>query len=174
MPISKKPDSDSEAKEAAAKVEEAQVATTELAFSEDQAAKCARPAEKHNQPGPLGTVQATPEVEVMGPAQRERVRLGEALRKQGIDEHAVAATYADVVEKLLGKTHESDNVEKLLVDILKECSKHLEEDAKAVGSSPVRVTLVHNVARPQRNSLPAEAQPAPAKDPPPNAEPVGQ
>jgi hypothetical protein len=86
---------------------------------------------------------------------KRRVRMGEALRIKGIDEHAVAETFANVVDMLKDKTESSDSVEKLLVDVLKECSKHLEEDSKATASAPVQVKLIHNVARPRRDSLPA-------------------
>lgn len=81
----------------------------------------------------------------------QRVRMGEALRIEGIDEQCVAAAYAGVVGMLKDKAVASDSVDKLLVDILKECSKHLEEDSKAAGGAPVQVRLIHNVARPQRN-----------------------
>ena len=87
------------------------------------------------------------------------VRMGQALRGQGIDEHSVARTFAQVVDTLKGKSEGSDDVDKLLVDVLKECSRHLEEDNKAAESAPVRVKLIHNVARPQRDA-PAAAQPA--------------
>lgn len=90
---------------------------------------------------------------------KKPVRMGEALRGQGLDEHSVARTLAQVVDTLKGKSEGSDDVDKLLVDVLKECSRHLEEDNKAAESAPVRVKLVHNVARPQRNA-PATAQPA--------------
>ncbi len=85
------------------------------------------------------------------PQGHERVRLGEALRMKGLDEHAVAEALASVVGKLQNKGDETDGVEKLLVDVLKECCKHLEEDAKASGESPVQVRLIHKVARPKRN-----------------------
>jgi cell division ATPase FtsA len=85
---------------------------------------------------------------------KRRVRMGEALRIKGIDEHAVAETFAGVVDMLKTKTEENDDVEKLLVDVLKECSKHLEEDSKATAAAPLQVKLIHNVARPRRDSAP--------------------
>lgn len=92
----------------------------------------------------------------------QRVRMGEALRIKGIDEHSVAEAYAGVVGMLKDKAVASDSVDKLLVDILKECSKHLEEDSKAAGGAPVQVRLIHNVARPQRNV--SAAAPSAASD----------
>jgi len=89
--------------------------------------------------------------------------MGQALRGQGIDEHSVARTFAQVVDTLKGKSEGSDDVDKLLVDVLKECSRHLEEDNKAAETAPARVKLIHNVARPQRKA-PAAAQPAGAHD----------
>lgn len=102
---------------------------------------------------------------------RNRVRLGQALRKKGIDEHMVAGTYAAVVDMLKGKTLKNDSVEKLLVDILKECSKHLEEDNKAAENMSVRVRLIHNVARPKRDPAPLPALPAQAYPVAESAEP---
>lgn len=78
-----------------------------------------------------------------------QMRMGEALRNQGINEQSVAAAYARVVAMLKNKTA-GGSVDKVMLDILKECSKHLEEDSKAAGSAPIRVRLIHNVARPQR------------------------
>lgn len=94
---------------------------------------------------------------------RKRVRMGEALRKQGIDEYAVAETLAEVVGMLKGKSETNESVEKLLVDVLKECSKHLEEDNKSLGATPVRVNLIHTVARPEYNPVPALPAPPTAQ-----------
>jgi hypothetical protein len=86
-------------------------------------------------------------------SRRKRVRLGEALRKRGIDEHAVAGGYADVLGELQSKPKDS-NAEKLLVDVLKQCGKILEqEDAPANPESDIRsvpVVVLHNMMRPQR------------------------
>lgn len=91
------------------------------------------------------------------PRRRRRVALGEAMRKHGLDEHAIAQTYAGVV-KTLSKKKTGEGTEKLLVDVLKECSRVLEpplskERAGERGSSnaPVAVHLSHNVPRPVRN-----------------------
>jgi hypothetical protein len=85
---------------------------------------------------------------------RKRVRLGDALRQRGLDEHTMADNYVGVIEKLKEKTGKSGGVEKLLVDVLKECSRHLEPvraaDQRSAGDMPVHVHLVHNVARPER------------------------
>jgi hypothetical protein len=82
------------------------------------------------------------------------VRLGDALRECGLDEHSVADSYVGVIEKLKDKTDKSGGVEKLLVDVLKECSRHLEPvrptGGPGPGDVPVHVHLVHNVSRPER------------------------
>ena len=88
--------------------------------------------------------------------QRHRMRLADALRKQGIDEQTLAATYADVVEKLLCESMHG-RVEKLLVDVLKECSRLLEKEsapAKSDSRSGSTTIVVHNVPRPQRGPAP--------------------
>jgi hypothetical protein len=88
---------------------------------------------------------------------RKRVRLGDALRQRGLDEHEVADNFVGVIEKLKEKTDKSGGVEKLLVDVLKECSRHLEParpaDRLGTGDVPVHVHMVHNVTRPERRSI---------------------
>lgn len=93
---------------------------------------------------------------------RKRVRIGEALRKIGFDEYAIAQRYADTVDRLKDKSDRSGNVEKLLIDVLKECSRLIEpmrpetaSDRAGVRSAALHVHLVHNVPRPTRAALPA-------------------
>jgi hypothetical protein len=58
---------------------------------------------------------------------RRRIRLGEAFRKVGLDEQTVAENYVGVVETLREKTGpKTETAQKLLVDVLKECSRILE------------------------------------------------
>jgi hypothetical protein len=86
---------------------------------------------------------------------RKRVRLGEAFRKVGLDEQTVAETYVGVVETLRNNSTE-DPVQKLLVDVLKECSRVLEPPRGAsTGPSdqPSVVQLYHQVPRPERELL---------------------
>jgi hypothetical protein len=72
----------------------------------------------------------------------------------GLDEHAIAENFANVVGKLKHKTDQSGSVEKLLVDVLKDCARHLDASApaprSASGDVPVIVHLVHTVSRPAR------------------------
>jgi len=90
--------------------------------------------------------------------------MGEALRRQGLDEHAVAGTYAHVVEKLKKGGNEAASVEKLLVDVLKECSRQLEAEAQRAAEpsadAPTIVQLVHAVERPSRPAPPATEEAA--------------
>jgi hypothetical protein len=88
---------------------------------------------------------------------RKRILMGEALRKVGLDELALAGNLSHVVETLKEKTDETGDVEKLLVDVLKECARHLDsQDAPALrggspsAAAPAVVHLVHNVSRPER------------------------
>ena len=92
------------------------------------------------------------------------MRIGEALRKHGLDEHVVAGKFVHVVKKLTGKEAKASGVDKLLVDVLKECSRQIEasndaaqkaakekEAARAPSpDAPVIVQLVHSVERPDR------------------------
>ena len=82
------------------------------------------------------------------------MRIGDALRCEGLDEHAVAETYAEEVAKLKNKRKSDGGTEKLLFDIMKECSRHLESsrptERSGAGDTPVTVQLVHVVPRPER------------------------
>jgi hypothetical protein len=105
------------------------------------------PGREPQEPTPSGAT------EPFRKSRRKRVRLGEALRKRGIDEHAVAAGYADVVQELQSKPRDN-NEGKLLVDVLKQCGKILEEEDASVkpesGTATVPVVVLHNMLRPQR------------------------
>ncbi|MGD1210704.1 MAG: hypothetical protein ABR973_05025 [Candidatus Acidiferrales bacterium] len=80
--------------------------------------------------------------------------MGEALRRQGLDEHAVAGNWVHVVNRLTGNEPGDGGVEKLLVDVLKECSRQLDAEAAQASErsadAPVIVQLVHKVDRPMR------------------------
>ncbi|MGH9734850.1 MAG: hypothetical protein ACRD8A_09715 [Candidatus Acidiferrales bacterium] len=81
---------------------------------------------------------------------RKRVPISIALRKQGIDEHTIAETCAYTLDALKGIIPVKDGDKKLLIDFVKECTKLLGGDAQTAPSAPLRVRLVHKVARPQR------------------------
>jgi len=85
--------------------------------------------------------------------------MGDALRREGLDEHMVAQTYAGAVGTLKDKKDENGGIEKLLFDILKECTRHLESsrptERSGAGDTPVTVQLVHVVPRPERQSTEA-------------------
>ena len=83
------------------------------------------------------------------------MQMGEALRREGLDEHTVAERYAGVVSRLKKDPGDIASGDKLLVEILKECSRQMEATQPA-GESSIQVKLVHNVERPARSHL-AEA-----------------
>ncbi len=81
--------------------------------------------------------------------------MGEALRREGLDEHVVAGKWVHVVEKLTRPKAGAGGVEKILVDVLKECSRQLEAESQQAcersgADAPVIVQLVHKVERPAR------------------------
>jgi hypothetical protein len=79
--------------------------------------------------------------------------LGEALRASGFDELALAGNYVHFVDALKEKSDETGSVEKLLVDVLKECATHLDDappPRTGPSGTPVVVQLVHTVRRPNR------------------------
>ncbi len=87
------------------------------------------------------------------PMPAPRVSIGAALRQAGFDEHAIARQWVRVVSKLT-KTDAADRngVQKLLVDVLKECSRQVDSANQPYrsGDAPVIVQLVHTVSRPPR------------------------
>src|SRR5579862_6008053 len=87
-----------------------------------------------------------------------RIRIGEAMRRSGLDEYKVARTFAGVVDKLSDGTKDTGGVQKLLVDVLKECSRHLDppQTERAASAAPVHITMVHNVPRPFRAQAPQQ------------------
>jgi hypothetical protein len=101
-----------------------------------------------------------------------RIRIGDAMRRSGLDEYKVARTFAGVVDKLSDGTKDTGGVQKLLGDVLKECSRHLDppQSERAAPAAPVHITMVHNVPRPVRTQPPpqqlnAAPSAAPATEP---------
>jgi hypothetical protein len=101
------------------------------------------------------------------------------MRRTGLDEYKVARTLNGVVDKLSdGKTpKDTGGVQKLLVDVLKECSRHLDppQSERAAPAVPAHITMVHLVPRPVRTQTPPQQQQldaastaAPPNDPPPS------
>ena len=86
------------------------------------------------------------------------IPIGTALREEGLDERTVAQKYAHVLDKLTQPQAEAGSAEKLLVDVLKECSRQIEAaqqvERNPSADRPVIVQLVHTVSRPAR-ALPA-------------------
>lgn len=80
------------------------------------------------------------------------MRIGDALRRNGLDEMAIAEGLVSVVGALKKQISDGDGVDKLLVDVLKECSRILEpaRSADAAPDLPVIVKLMHTVSRPKR------------------------
>ena len=99
---------------------------------------------------------------------RKAMSIGQALRTHGLDEHKIADTYVHVVGKLTGGEETAGTVEKLLVDVLKECSKQIEmaQESQRGPAGPTIVQLVHNVPRPERTVAPAAAGAGAAGDSP--------
>ena len=103
------------------------------------------------------------------------------MRRSGLDEYKVARTFAGVVDKLSDGTKDTGGVQKLLVDVLKECSRHLDppQSERAAPAVPAHITMLHLVPRPVRTQTPPQQQlnTAPANDAPSAAlptEPVTQ
>ena len=105
---------------------------------------------------PAAAIDARPVYIALPP----RIRIGDAMRRTGLDEYKVARTFAGVVDKLSDGKNPKDTggVQKLLVDVLKECSRHLDppQTERAASAAPVHITMVHNVPRPVRTPTPPQ------------------
>jgi hypothetical protein len=108
-------------------------------------------------PLPVADIPALPSSPTLSAAQKKRptqkrVRIGDALRQSGLDEWRIAGGYVGVLDKLTQNASDGESPEKLLVDVLKECSRHLEppRSPDAVSDGPVTVNLIHHVSRPSR------------------------
>jgi hypothetical protein len=132
--------------------------------------KAKKPAARNSEPQAVSNLEAGAKLPEVAPGGvrieagstvkrrqgRKRVRLGDAMRKAGLDEHKVAETYVGVVEKLRDKNPGSGGVEKVLAGVLKDCSRVLEPpqpSSLSVGGNPATpIHLIHKVARPQRSA----------------------
>ena len=96
------------------------------------------------------------------------------MRRSGLDEYKVARTFAGVVDKLSDGTKDTGGVQKLLVDVLKECSRHLDppQSERAAPSVPAHITMLHLVPRPVRTQTPPQQQLNPAPSSPPATDPA--
>jgi hypothetical protein len=119
---------------------------------------------------------ATPETPGPPGPPLPRVRLAEAFRMAGLDEHKIANLYVFALGKLSGENESNEGVAKLLIDVLKECARVLDPprspgSASPVESGPVTFNLIHSVERPVRPPLSLPAAPASALPPPDVAAP---
>jgi hypothetical protein len=101
-----------------------------------------------------------------------RVTVGTALCEAGLDELALGKRWVRIIRNLAQKKYrENTAVQKLLFDVLKECTRQLDSDhEQGRAGAPVIVHLVHAVARPPRvieagSPAPLGAAPS-AADPP--------
>jgi hypothetical protein len=101
-----------------------------------------------------------------------RVTVGTALCHAGLDELAIGKRWVRVIRNLAQKKHrENLATQKLLFDVLKECTRQLDNDHEPAGAANVFVRLVHAVPRPPRviaalaSANPPETESIPTNDP---------
>jgi hypothetical protein len=88
---------------------------------------------------------------------RKRVRIGDALRCEGLDERDVAQKLRSVIEK-----ETPDTTDKMRAEILMNCFRYLDDapgprpGAKHCGKLPAK--LVHEIPRPQRAAKPKDSK----------------
>ena len=113
------------------------------------------------------------------PSTGPRVPIGDALCQAGFDEHAIAAEWIRIADMLIRECEDGGN-QKLLVDVLKECSRQLESAQERHHSGNVIVQLVHTVSRPPRvvaalaSANPPVTVEVPAAEPAPPETPAEQ
>ncbi|HEY6467015.1 MAG TPA: hypothetical protein VIY69_13540 [Candidatus Acidoferrales bacterium] len=78
---------------------------------------------------------------------RKQLRIGDALRCEGLDEREVAQKLKDLIERQTPNTND-----KLLAETLMNCFRYLDEAPRSGGKSGAKapVRLVHVIPRPQR------------------------
>jgi hypothetical protein len=84
------------------------------------------------------------------------ISIGDALRAVGFGEHALATE----MQALAGRLTKKNTNPRVLLDVLKECGRHLSaqraRDGECSEDEAVQVELVHNVARPAREKRDAK------------------
>lgn len=78
---------------------------------------------------------------------RKQLRIGDALRCEGLDEREVAQKLKELIERQAPSTND-----KLLAETLMNCLRYLDETPRSGGKSSAKapVRLVHVIPRPQR------------------------
>src|SRR5579862_5611733 len=146
--------------------------------SKRKRAKSSQSARPPKSSRPAATPAAAITAQPISSALPPRIRIGDAMRRSGLDEYKVARTFAVVVDKLSdGKTaKDAGGVQKLLVDVLKECSRHLDppQSERTAPAAPAQIIMLHNVPRPFRTQPLPQQQPQQQLNAAPATEPVTQ
>jgi hypothetical protein len=84
---------------------------------------------------------------------RKPVRIGDALRCEGLDERDVAQKLKEVIDRQTLRSGSDSGNDKLLAEMLMNCFRHLDEApprqaARKNGKVPAK--LLHDIPRPQR------------------------
>jgi len=123
---------------------------------------------------PVRTAIAMPRIPAPRPEPTgPRVTVGTALCHAGLDELAIGRRWVRVIRNLAQKKHrENPATQKLLFEVLKECTRQLDNDHEPAGAGAnVFVRLVHAVPRPPRviaalaSANPPESESIPTNDP---------
>jgi len=81
----------------------------------------------------------------------KKMRIGDALRVEGLDEREVAQKFRGVIERQIPKSEGQETNDKLLVDMLLNCFRYLDDGPRpTAGGSARPAKLLHNVPRPRR------------------------
>lgn len=86
---------------------------------------------------------------------KQRLRMSDAMRIEGMDERAVAKTYKSLLERKSAQDTTQDA--KLLLEIARDCVEILEpaHESDEIPANAI-VQLIHNVPRPERDVTPED------------------
>jgi hypothetical protein len=100
-----------------------------------------------------GAIRSTP-VQSSDNRKRKRLkkmRIGDALRVEGLDEREVAQKFRGVIERQIPTSEGQETNDKLLVDMLLNCFRYLDDGPRPVASGGGRpAKLLHRIPRPNR------------------------
>jgi hypothetical protein len=83
---------------------------------------------------------------------KKRIRISDALRREGLDEREVAKKLKSVIERQIPEKEDEETNDKLLADMLMNCFRYLDETPRpgSAASAAPPAKLIHDIPRPQR------------------------
>lgn len=91
---------------------------------------------------------------------KKRIRISDALRREGLDEREVAKKLKSVIDRQIPEKPDEETNDKLLADMLMNCFRYLDETPRpgSAASAAPPAKLIHDIPRPQRAGKSNEAE----------------